>query len=126
MAVTYLAVLVGQVFFRAASCGQAVELLSGMIGLHGAFSEESLHRLVFNGGAVGTVAKALLTHGIGFTLDELQLSARLLACFLVCWLMPNTQQIMAEAKPILGRSPSPRRDHCCGSQTLVGPSCPAC
>ncbi len=72
--VTYLAVLVGAIFFRAPSVASALNLLAGMLGAHGA------------GGAVPM-------------LNVLWLAA----LYVFVWGLPNTQQIMVHAEPALGR-----------------------
>jgi alginate O-acetyltransferase complex protein AlgI len=82
IALTYLAILVAQVFFRAASSGDAIGLLSGMIGLHGApilFGWQERFGSVSN--SAGQVA----------------------IYFAVVWLMPNSQQIMEKYSPVLGQ-----------------------
>ncbi len=74
IALTYACVLVGAVFFRALSVGNALDMLAGMIGLHGAGRLPSMSQLVW-----------------------------LLALFVIVWGMPNVQQIMASAVPALGK-----------------------
>ncbi|UAK25058.1 MBOAT family O-acyltransferase [Sphingomonas nostoxanthinifaciens] len=103
MAITYFAVLLGQVFFRAASCGQAVDLLAAMVGLHG---------VEHNGAAVehaGMVKRVLAHLGIFdlFTPARIKQLAQIAVSFAICWFMPNTQQIMAVAEPVLGNLPPP-------------------
>ena len=80
--VTYLAVLVGQVFFRAENCADAVHMLAAMTGLHG------LH-----GGLLPLYPSRQLAYTV--------------AGFAIALFLPNTQQIMAAATPILGRLPPP-------------------
>ncbi len=84
VALTYLSVLVGAVFFRAPSSGSAVTLLSGMIGLHG------IEALPASLSSV-TAQRALLD------------IAWLAVLYAVVWGMPNTQQIMRVADPALGK-----------------------
>jgi D-alanyl-lipoteichoic acid acyltransferase DltB (MBOAT superfamily) len=71
---TYLAVLVAAIFFRAPSCGAAVGVLSGMIGLRGAGSFPAI-------GEAGCIV----------------------ALYVIVWGMPNTQQIMSRYEPALGK-----------------------
>ena len=84
VALTYLAVLVGAVFFRAPSSGSAVTLLSGMLGLHGfetlpaSLSSVSAQRAMLDIVWLGVL-------------------------YAVVWGMPNTQQIMRSADPALGK-----------------------
>jgi D-alanyl-lipoteichoic acid acyltransferase DltB (MBOAT superfamily) len=75
---TYLAVLVGAVFFRAASVPQAVSMLAGMAGLHGA---------VMGAPDLATVRQ------MGW----------LLALYAVVWGAPNTQQILHAHAPAFGK-----------------------
>jgi alginate O-acetyltransferase complex protein AlgI len=82
VALTYLAILVAQVFFRAASSGDAIGLLSGMIGLHGApilFGWQERFGSLLN--TVGQVA----------------------IYFAIVWILPNSQQILEKYSPALGQ-----------------------
>jgi alginate O-acetyltransferase complex protein AlgI len=79
--VTYLAVLVAQVFFRSASVDNALAMLAGMIGLHGIGGHE---------------------HAATGVLDL----ARLALAFAIVWFAPNTQEIMARTNPTLGKAPA--------------------
>jgi hypothetical protein len=72
---TYCCVVVGMVFFRAPSTGSALNLLAGMIGLHGS-------------GTAGIPAREI---------------AWLAALYGIVWGLPNTQEIMREYKPALAR-----------------------
>jgi D-alanyl-lipoteichoic acid acyltransferase DltB (MBOAT superfamily) len=72
---TYCAVLVGFVFFRAASVEDALRMLGGMIGLH----------------------------GLGWGPPPMMHLALLGALYVIVWSLPNTQQIMIEGEPALGR-----------------------
>ena len=79
---TYLAAVVAQVFFRAASSGDAIGLLSGMIGLHGI-------PILFGwqerfGSLTNSVAQVALY-------------------FAIVWVLPNSQQIMEKYAPALGQ-----------------------
>lgn len=71
---TYLAVLVGAIFFRAPSAGVAVDLLRAMAGMNGAGAWPALPDLAWLGVLYGVV-----------------------------WGLPNTQEIVARAEPTLGR-----------------------
>jgi len=70
----YVAALVAFAFFRASSTGAAVEMLAGMAGLHG------------RGGSL-----------------PMATIAQLLVLFAIVWFAPNTQQIMCQYEPALGR-----------------------
>ena len=75
----YLAALVAFAFFRAASAPAAVDLLGGMIGLHGPGE-----------------------------LPPLSTLAQLAVLLAIVWFAPNTQQIMSQFEPALGRAiPNP-------------------
>jgi len=74
LALTYGAVLLGQVFFRAASTSDALILLEALGGGGGA-------SMMANGG-LGTVLRIVLCMGI-------------------CLLLPNSQQLMRERHPVL-------------------------
>ncbi len=92
---TYLAVLVASVFFRAPSVGAALSMLAAMAGSHG----------------VGTLSPSPGT-SIAGTWDgashDAAQGAWLAALFAIVWFMPNTQQIFAAARPALGRiAPGP-------------------
>ncbi|MCX7899408.1 MAG: MBOAT family protein, partial [Methylocystis sp.] len=76
---TVLAVIVGWVFFRAASVHDALNILAGMIGLHGASSPA----------APGAIVAALFL-------------------IIACAIAPNTQQIMRRHHPILYDQLQPR------------------
>jgi D-alanyl-lipoteichoic acid acyltransferase DltB (MBOAT superfamily) len=75
---TYLCVLVGAIMFRAPSVSAAVELLGGMLGLHGA---------------------SLALPDVRVARDI----AWLMMLYVIVWEAPNTQQIMCEYAPALGR-----------------------
>lgn len=76
---TFLAVLLGQIFFRANNTNDALVLLAGMIGLHGG------HAIGLGNEYVATVR------------DWVQLGAG----FIIVWAFPNTQQILLRFKPAL-------------------------
>jgi D-alanyl-lipoteichoic acid acyltransferase DltB (MBOAT superfamily) len=108
MAVTYLAVLVGQVFFRAGSCAEAVHILAAMLGLHGFESHVMTAAALEHNALKRLLAQVGLLHRL--TIDQLTQVAEIVLCFCIVWFLPNTQQIMAAAEPILGRisEPAPR------------------
>jgi alginate O-acetyltransferase complex protein AlgI len=79
---TFLAVIVGQVFFRAASTGDALRLLAGMIGWNGI-----------------TGRSAELSTVVTSTLHNAHACAVLLLLPVV-WFFPNTQEILGQAKAV--------------------------
>ena len=78
IALTYLSVLVAAVFFRASSCGSAMDLLGGMVAVRGLGAVAPAHEVI------KSVAWLSVLYGI-------------------VWFMPNTQQIMRDYAPALGR-----------------------
>jgi len=93
VAVTYLSVLVGAVFFRASSTGSALTLLGGMLGLHGSgVSPEFVAAFAAGGQTLRTQMLWPLTY-----------LAWLAALYAIVWGLPNTQQIMRRTDPALGR-----------------------
>ena len=82
---TFLCVLVAQVFFRADSAGHAATILGSMVGGHG-FSLRS----------------NLASENAGQHLLNL---AEMIFGFVIVWAMPNTQQILSRFKPSLELTP---------------------
>jgi alginate O-acetyltransferase complex protein AlgI len=80
---TFFAVSIADVFFRAESIDVAVAVLGGMLGRHG----------------IEQTAGAVLMNAVPMAL--------LLG---IVWIMPNTQQIMADYSPVLGSVKRPRWD----------------
>jgi D-alanyl-lipoteichoic acid acyltransferase DltB (MBOAT superfamily) len=107
VALTYLAVLIGQVFFRAASTGAATDLLAGMIGLHGvSLALPVPHALP---ALLGRPGAWLAAHGVIAPVDALKdgtVAARtiveLVAAYAIVWFMPNSQSIVGIAGPGTG------------------------
>jgi alginate O-acetyltransferase complex protein AlgI len=73
---TYMAVLVGSIFFRAPSVGAAFDVIGGALGLHGIGQN-----LQFGVRDVGWI----------------------LGSYAIVWGLPNTQQIMRKYEPALGK-----------------------
>jgi D-alanyl-lipoteichoic acid acyltransferase DltB (MBOAT superfamily) len=104
VALTYFAVLIGQVFFRAASTGAAFQMLAGMAGLHGiSFTLPVPHSLP---GLLGAFGTWLQRHGVIAPVDQLlngtaaALSIIELAlAYLAVWLLPNSQTIVGIEGP---------------------------
>ena len=82
VALTYLCVLLGAIVFRAPTMGVAFDLLGGMLGLHGM--------------AVALPDARAVAHA---ALDV----AWLVMLYAIVWGAPNTQQIMRDYAPALGR-----------------------
>ena len=84
LALTYLCVIVGQVFFRADSTRDALALLAGMSGLHGLGLPAGLAaHLHLAGISTAASAKALVV----------------LLLFPFCWLLPNVQELLGQSEP---------------------------
>ena len=99
---TFVAVLVAQVFFRANSAGDALHLLAGMAGLHGveplAVSVSVVGVLDHLGGLGRFLTQT--HHILGFrTNASVPSLVRVAACLAVIWALPNSQRIMALIMP---------------------------
>ncbi|MEC4749392.1 MBOAT family O-acyltransferase [Methylomicrobium sp. Wu6] len=97
---TFIAVVVAWVFFRAENINAALLLLEGMVGQYGVVLPlKWLH-------GFGKLGESLTLYGIEFhdtdTFNAGKEPIRILICLLIVWLMPNTQQIMERYKPALG------------------------
>lgn len=97
--ITFLAVVVGWVFFRATSFESAIAILQGMAGLNGVALPNNI---VMRLGSLGDALRA-----IGFTtyLGGGRIFAGtylwIFALFIVALFMPNTQEFMRKFKPAL-------------------------
>ncbi|WP_263352868.1 MBOAT family O-acyltransferase [Acidicapsa acidisoli] len=93
--ITFLAVLVGQVFFRANNVHDAMYVLSTMVGLHGAgpayLGSAWNHEIPSSSPMLRTPAGALIT--VAF-------------CLFAVWALPNTQEILGQVGPETVRLPS--------------------
>ena len=110
MTLTFLAVVIGWVFFRAESFHAALALLGGMVGQHGVVLPgswyDSLHWRIVN-----------LATGAGIRFGPLpaipgnfgHMLAWIGALWAVVWMAPNTQEIMANFKPSLEKVAPARR-----------------
>lgn len=106
VALTYLAVLVAAVFFRAPSCGAALDLLAGMAGLHG--NGPGMDLPLLPDGAARSLLTALgivaAPGGASVPSGATVLRAGwIVMLYAVIWLGPNTQQIMRHYSPALER-----------------------
>jgi len=104
MALTYFAVLIGQIFFRAASVGDAVAIIGGMLGRHATPGEIVIPGQLashFAGLIDRLASQGLVT--IGATAADLKAWLRVVVGFAIAWGLPNTQQIMAAYRPALGK-----------------------
>lgn len=96
--VTFTAVIVAWVFFRADNAGAALEIIKGMAGTNG-FILPGLMLPILN--HLGFSSSYLLGHGVAFTIDPLfdQWGYPLLFILLMfTWYAPNTRQFMSRYK----------------------------
>ena len=110
VALTFLCVLVAEVFFRAPSIGSGIELLAGMTGLHGLDALPVPPVLL---GVLGHLpqdwARGWLHAGrvvVASPMDVVGVATQALwlGCLaVIVWGLPNTQQIMGRFAPALGR-----------------------
>lgn len=104
MSLTFLAIVVGWVFFRAENFDAALSILSGMAGLNGVTLPGGLSELFH-----GRITQLMADFGVGFgalpAINEGRGSGITMgwiaACWAITWFAPNTQQIMASFKPAL-------------------------
>ena len=89
---TFAAVLLAQIFFRAASAGSALAMVAGALGRHHA-----------------PLATATLTDTPSFA-PSAGAFLPVVAGLAIVWFLPNTQQILARFHPALELSPSDRRE----------------
>jgi hypothetical protein len=109
VALTHLCVLVTFVFFRANSVEDATALLAGMAGLHGLEAKYMSPAAFAHLGALGRqlVRVGLVTQTVPDVRPELQ-PAQVLLRYLIIFVAPNTQQIMAAFQPYLAKVEPPR------------------
>lgn len=99
-ALTFAAVCVAWVFFRAADFSQALLIVGAMGGHNGASLPEALAPRVM---AIQPVLDALgITFHVGGGTRFMQTYAWVAVAAAIAWLMPNTQQIMARFEPAIG------------------------
>ena len=111
VAVTFLAVVAAQIFFRANSTADAVSMIGGMLGLHPVAGQIMVPASFF--GWTHGVAARLRDAGLITLTDtatELKNWLRIAVSFAIVWACPNTQQIMVDFAPALESiRPFPRR-----------------
>ncbi len=106
--VTFMAVVAGWVLFRAPDIDTAVSILCAMAGCNGLVLPEAW--LAKSGSLGATLAGLGIEFGATPALVRTGVLNWIWILLLVVWLAPNTQQIMASAKPALGvpdDSPTP-------------------
>ena len=108
VALTYLCVVVAQVFFRADSTRDALALLAGMSGMHGLGLPAGL---------------AAHLHVSGISTAESAKALFVLLLFPFCWLLPNVQELLGQSEPsrfVFGGAFSARIAHALGWRPDVG------
>jgi hypothetical protein len=111
-AVTFLAVVVAWVFFRAPTFGAAVAMVRGMAGLNGIVLPEGLRFALEPVHAVVTALGVGFADGSGTMFVHMYLW--LIALLALAFLAPSTQELLARYEPVLeargiptvGREPS--------------------
>jgi D-alanyl-lipoteichoic acid acyltransferase DltB (MBOAT superfamily) len=99
-ALTFLAVVIGWVFFRAPDVATAWQMLQGMTGLNGA----ALPAALFD--QLGELGTGLHHLGISVSATQggtifVQTWTWIIGLLALAWFAPNTQQIMANSQPTL-------------------------
>ena len=97
--ITFLAVTVAWVFFRASNVDEALDILEGMAGLNGVVLPETwLPKL-------GGIGSWLAAHGVRFAPNLAFGGSRqilwIASLIGIAWFMPNTQQLLARYVPVL-------------------------
>ncbi len=106
----FLAVLIGQVFFRADSSGQACQILGGMVGLHGIALPVQVFAHLEHW-ATPLVHSGFLSPGSSFSSGDAKEIGLLILLLAVVWFCPNSQQIFHSSGMFLSeaRTESARR-----------------
>src|SRR5262249_35819090 len=104
LVLTYLAVLVGQVFFRASSSGSAISMIAGMGGLHGI--EATGPGPFWLPDSLGAAGSWLKSHNIVSTMGQFESGgtvfyqvALMVLLYLIVFFANNSQQIVGLAAP---------------------------
>lgn len=100
MTLTFVAVVIGWVFFRAESFDAAISILRGMAGLNGVILPGSWHGL-FHWRLVEFMDSLGIHIGsLPVLFDDFE-GVWITALWVLAWVAPNTQQIMSAFKPAL-------------------------
>ena len=104
VALTYVAVVATQVMFRATSVGAALQMLGGMIGLHGVDPIPVPSTVMMVLRHLGPI-HVFLTHTHHILAvpieDSTPAPARLALLLFIVWALPNSQMIMGKFSPTL-------------------------
>jgi D-alanyl-lipoteichoic acid acyltransferase DltB (MBOAT superfamily) len=96
---TFVAVVVAWVFFRASDFTTATSILSGMAGGNGVVLPTQWQ--LFFGGASDWLGRHEMHFGALQFFDRVSQSKWLLFLLVFCWVAPNTQQVLAAFRPAL-------------------------
>jgi D-alanyl-lipoteichoic acid acyltransferase DltB (MBOAT superfamily) len=101
VAVTYLCVLVAQIYFRADSAGAATDLIGRMLGSHGVEAGLPVPDRAIP--LLGPLGAPLVHHGLIVAGKSVALRqiASIAALFLAVWTLPNSAEILALYHPAL-------------------------
>jgi len=102
ISLTYAAVLVGQIFFRASSAPAAVAILGRMVGMHATIGQVLVPGYLL--GHLGGLGNRLVHAGlVTSSPDAVEMKAwmRILIGYVLVWSAPNTQQLMSSFGPAL-------------------------
>ncbi len=100
MTLTFLVVVIGWVFFRAENFDAALSMLKSMAGFNGVNLPGSWYTL-FNKGLVELMESLGIHFGWIPAFNNLGVWIWITALWILVWLAPNTQEIMASFKPAL-------------------------
>jgi D-alanyl-lipoteichoic acid acyltransferase DltB (MBOAT superfamily) len=99
VALTFVAVVVGWVLFRAPTFGAAVNMLDGMAGRNGIVLPQQWTALRSGTGA--WLAGAGVTFGPTAHFDRIAEFNWIAGLLVACWFLPNSQEILAAFRPAL-------------------------
>jgi D-alanyl-lipoteichoic acid acyltransferase DltB (MBOAT superfamily) len=101
MTLTFFAVVVAWVFFRASTFDAALNMVKAMIGLHGIALPSDLYQLLHWRLIQATTQLGITSGALPTIADYRFLTAWVVALWAVAWLAPNSQQILAAYRPAL-------------------------
>jgi len=98
--ITFIAVTVAWVFFRADSIGAAAAILQGMVGMNGFVLPSGYH--IALGGLEQFLGQIGITFGpvIGFSSIPV---VWIIVSLIICWFLPNAQEYMSNYNPAFDR-----------------------
>ena len=104
----FIGVMVANVFFRSPTITSAMDILRGMVGLHGL----ALPQAVFDGlgpvaGLLQSIGAKSMASDLWSGRDFMVMIAWIVGLAAVAYGFPNTLQILASVEPALGVKPSP-------------------